>query len=151
MSRKLRPQLRPQAENSGGLKEIARECESVLDFLSALEPLTEWEIDMTQTTRNLSSGKWAVAISGMRGWCNDMALGNGITEAMHALVGRYQTKDEAEAEAKKLNDAQPAVMPGSPSVHVFEARKYDPTDYIGRQNLERGQNRDCDRRIANID
>ena len=98
--------------------------------------------------RNLTSGSWAVAISGMRGWCQDMAYGDGITTAFHALVERYVTRVQAVAEADRLNAMQPAVMPGGSSVMVFEARRYRRADYIGSQNLARGQDRDCDRRIA---
>jgi hypothetical protein len=105
-------------------------------------------MNATLTTRNLERGKWAVSMSGYRGWRRDSALGDGITSALHALVGRFETKEEAEAEARRLNDAQPHVLPGSSDVPVFEARRYDRTDYIPGQQLRTIGARDCDRRIA---
>lgn len=97
--------------------------------------------------RNLSSGRWAVACVGMRGWMQDMAIGDGITSALQSLFTRCETREEAEKLAEELNEAEPGVMPGSPSVFVFEAMPYKKTDYIGSQNRDRGQTRDVDRRI----
>lgn len=102
----------------------------------------------TTTTRNLSSGRWAVALVGWRQWRQDAAAGDGITTALHALVGRYDTREEAEAEAARLNDAQPGTPPGAPSVPEFDARPYRVDDYLSRQQREQGQRRACDRRIA---
>lgn len=98
--------------------------------------------------RNYASGKWAVAVVGMRGWRTDFALGDGITAALQSLWTRCETREEAEALALRLNDAQPGVLPGSPLVFVFEAMKYNKLDYIGSQNRNLGQTRDCDRRLA---
>jgi len=92
----------------------------------------------------LDRGKWAVACVGMRGWCSDYAIGDGITSALAALRTRCQTQKEAEELAEKWNDAQPGVLPGSPSVFVYEARKYNPNDYFCKQSIKR----DCDRKIA---
>lgn len=98
--------------------------------------------------RNYSSGKWAVAVVGMRGWGSDYALGDGITAALQSLWTRCQTPEEAEGLARRLNDAEPAVLPGSPMVFVFECLPYNKLDYIGSQNRNRDQTRDCDRRLA---
>jgi len=63
------------------------------------------------STINPDRGPWAVALVGYRGWDRDMAIGDGITQALNALVSRHATKEEAEAAAKALNDSQPAVWP----------------------------------------
>lgn len=98
--------------------------------------------------QNLSSGKWAVAVVGLRGWMRESALGDGITNALNALVTRMGTRQEAEAVAAKLNSATMAILPGGSDVCVYESRPYRRADYIGSQQLANGQNRDCDRRIA---
>lgn len=97
---------------------------------------------------NLSSGRWAVARVGMKGWDRDFAIGDGITSAGMALLTRCPTSKEATALADAWNDAQPNVLPGSPSVFIYAARKYVRHDYIDSQNIGRNQCRDCDRRIC---
>lgn len=92
----------------------------------------------------LDKGKWAVAVVGMRGWMTDYAIGDGITSATASLRTRCDTKEQAEKLAEEWNDAQPGVLPGSPSVFVYEARRYDRNDYFCRQSAKR----DCDRRIS---
>ena len=96
---------------------------------------------------DLGKGKLAVAIISLQGWEFNMPLGDDITQASIALVGRYATEEEAKAEAARLNDAQPAVMPGSQAVPVFAALKYVAGDYICSQDRRNGS-RSCDRRIA---
>jgi hypothetical protein len=97
--------------------------------------------------QNVTSGRWAVAIVGMKGWCRDSAIGDGITRATKALVTRCQSKKEAEELAQKWNDAQPGIMPGSQDVFVYEAVAYSKADYISQQDQRNGM-RDCDRQIA---
>lgn len=104
----------------------------------------------TAIKQNVTSGRYAVAIVGYRGWRRDAAIGDGITSALNALVTRCQTKAEALALAGELNAAQPAIMPGSQDVPVYECRKYDRADYLSRQAREQNGNRDCDRRIVNL-
>jgi hypothetical protein len=107
---------------------------------------------MTATTskQNLTSGKYAVALVGYRGWGRDSAIGDGIKAALRALVTRCGTMAEAEAMAARLNEAQPLVLPGSQDVPVYEARRYHRDDYISRQDLAQAGGRDCDRRIAGL-
>ena len=100
--------------------------------------------------QNVSSGRYAVALVGFRGWRRDSAIGDGITAATMALVTRTETQAEADRLAAELNDAQPGVLPGSPDVPRYEAGRYNKTDYIGQQNRDRGQTRDCDRRICDM-
>lgn len=106
---------------------------------------------MSKINQNVTSGKWAVAMTGYKGWHRESAIGDGITAALNALVTRCETKAEAEAIAAELNAAQPSVMPGSQDVPVYEACKYNKADYIGRQAREQNGNRDCDRRIIHLD
>ena len=101
----------------------------------------------TSKPANLSTGRYAVALVGYRGWGRDSAIGDGITAATMALVTRCETMAEAEDIAQTRNDAQPGIMPGSQDIPVFEAVKYQKLDYIGSQNAGCGQTRDCDRRI----
>lgn len=96
---------------------------------------------------NLTSGNFAVAITGRRGYRTDYACGNGITEALNTLVTRCETREEAEAICAALNDSQPSEKPGC-MIDCHEVVAYRKTDYIGRQNRERGQTRDCDRQCA---
>ena len=96
---------------------------------------------------NLSSGRYAVACVGSRQWMSSAAIGDGVTSATSALVTRCKTRVEAERIAAELNASQPTLLPGQGFAWVFEAVPYRHTDYIGRQNRERGQTRDCDRRI----
>lgn len=96
----------------------------------------------------LDRGRWAVACVGMQGWRQHMAIGDGITAALCALRTRCETREEADDLARQWNDAQPGVLPGSRSVFVYEARPYRKLDYIGSQNIGRGQTRDCGHRIA---
>lgn len=106
---------------------------------------------MTTTIRqNVTSGKWAVAITGWRGWRRDAAIGDGITSATAALVTRCETKAEAVELAAALNGEQPTILPGTPDVPVYEARRYNKSDYIGRQARLQNGNRDCDRRIVHL-
>lgn len=106
---------------------------------------------MTTTIRqNVTSGKWAVAIVGYRGWMRDAAIGDGITSALNALITRCGTAAEAHELADALNAEQPAILPGSPDVPVYEARRYAKSDYIGRQAREQNGSRDCDRRIVHL-
>ena len=104
----------------------------------------------TTINQNVTSGKWAVAIVGYKGWRRDAAIGDGITSALNALITRCETKAEAEELAAALNAEQPSILPGSPDVPVYEARRYAKSDYIGRQAREQNGNRDCDRRIVHI-
>lgn len=104
---------------------------------------------MTTITQNLTTGRYAVALVGYRGWRRDSAIGDGITSATSALVTRCATKAEAAAIARDLNDAQPCVMPGSQDVPVYQALAYHRTDYLSRQDRDNG-NRDVDRRIAGV-
>jgi|ERR1700753_3218564 len=97
---------------------------------------------------NLSKGNWAVAVTGMKGWRNDFAIGDGITKALNALVTRTETESEARDLARLLNSAQPEIRPGGQSVFVYEAMEYQKESYLSRQDL--GLGRDCDRRIARI-
>ncbi len=105
---------------------------------------------MTKIKQNVTSGKWAVAIVGYRGWMRDSAIGDGITSALNALVTRCETKKEAEILAAALNAEQPAILPGSQDVPVYEARLYAKSDYIGRQAREHNGNRDADRRVVHL-
>ncbi len=105
---------------------------------------------MTQIRQNVTSGKWAVAMVGHKGWRRDAAIGDGITAALNALLTRCDTKEEAERLAAELNDAQPAVLPGSQDVPVYEARRYAKTDYLSRQAREQNGGRDCDRCIIHL-
>lgn len=105
---------------------------------------------MTKINQNLTSGKWAVAIVGYKGWCQSMAIGDGITSALNALITRCETKVEAVELAAALNAEQPSILPGRPCVPVYEARRYAKSDYIGRQAREQNGNRDCDRRIVRL-
>ena len=105
---------------------------------------------MTTIKQNVTSGKWAVAMVGYRGWMRDSAIGDGITSALNALLTRCETQQEAEELAASLNAEQPSVMPGSNDVPVYEARRYAKSDYIGRQARDLNGNRDCDRRIVHL-
>ena len=105
---------------------------------------------MKTINQNVTSGKWAVAQVGWRGWRRDAAMGDGITSALNALLTRCETKEEAVALAAELNDEQPPVRAGSNDVPVYEARPYRKADYIGRQAREQNQSRDCDRRIIHL-
>jgi len=98
--------------------------------------------------RNLSSGRWAVAIVGSEQWMSSAAIGDGITSATAALLTRCKTKAEAEAIAAAANDLEPGLLPGQGFRWVYQALPYRRDDYIGSQNRQRGQRRDCDRRIA---
>jgi len=99
---------------------------------------------MYQYTR----GRWAVAGVGYHGWRGNMAIGDGITSATAVLIGRYDTQAEAQAEAQRLTAEQPCVMPGDPSVVVYESRVYESRDYLSRQQIAHNQCRDCDRRVG---
>ena len=99
-------------------------------------------------TKNLDSGRFAVAIVGSRQWMSSAAIGDGITTATMALVTRCDSRAEAERIAGEENAKQPAILPGQGFAWVYAAVPYRRSDYIGRQNRERGQNRNCDRRIA---
>lgn len=104
----------------------------------------------TAIQQNVTSGKWAVAMVGYRGWRRDSALGDGITSALNALLTRCETRQEAEELAASLNAEQPSVLPGLKDVPVYDARLYAKADYIGRQAREQNGNRDCDRRIIHL-
>lgn len=97
--------------------------------------------------QNVTTGRYAVAMVGYRGWRRDSAIGDGITSALNALVARCATMAEAEEIAEAMNAEQPHAMPGSKDVPVYEARKYAKSDYIGRQAREQNGNRDADRRV----
>jgi hypothetical protein len=99
-------------------------------------------------TQNLSSGRYAVACVGSRQWMRESAIGDGITAATMALVTRCETHETAREIAQALNDAQPAILPGQGFAWVYEAVLYRRNDYIGQQNIDREQTRDCDRRIS---
>lgn len=105
---------------------------------------------MATITQNVTSGRWAVAITGYRGWRRDAAIGDGITRATAALVTRCETKAEATELADALNGEQPAILPGTPDVPVYEARRYDRADYLSRQDRRQNGSRDCDRRIVQL-
>jgi len=96
--------------------------------------------------QNLTSGQWAVAMTGYRGWRRTSALGDGITSAHNALITRCESRAEAEQLAARLNDG-PSMMPGQPDVPEYDARRYRRDDYLSRQSLRFGS-RDIDRRIA---
>lgn len=100
--------------------------------------------------QNIDNGRWAVAIVGSKQWMSEAAIGDGITTATMSLVTRCQSKAEAEELADKLNDLEPGLLPGQGFAWVFAAVKYTKTDYISRQNVQRGQIRNCDRRIARL-
>lgn len=102
----------------------------------------------TTTKRELNRGRWAVALVGYTGWRRTSAIGDGITRALTALVGRYQSQSEAVAEAARLNaeyGGEP--MPGEFDRPEFDARPYRIEDYLSQQD-ERNGYRPCDRRIA---
>lgn len=96
---------------------------------------------------NLTSGKFAIAITGRRGFRTDFAVGNGITESLNTLVTRCDSREVAEALCAALNESQPSVRPGV-VIDCYDVMPYRKTDYIGRQNRSRGQTRDCDRQCA---
>lgn len=102
------------------------------------------------SAQQLGRGMWAVAITGQRQWGRDSAIGDGITSATMSLVTRCETREEADRMVEELTDLQPGLLPGSGSAWVFSAVKYCRTDYIGQQNIDRSQTRNCDRRIANL-
>jgi hypothetical protein len=95
----------------------------------------------------MKAGRYAVALIGTRGWNRDSAIGDGITSAHNALVSRHETRESAEAEARRLNEAQPHVMPGTQDVPVYDARPYRMDDYLSRQDRLNGRRR-SDIRIA---
>lgn len=97
--------------------------------------------------RELNRGSWAVAIVGSKQWGCDMAIGDGITSAMSALVTRCKTQQEAEDIAATANDLQPGLLPGQGFAWVYVAHRYDITDYLSQQAQRNGR-RKCDRRIA---
>lgn len=103
----------------------------------------------TTIQQNLSTGRYAVALVGYRGWRRDSAIGDGITSATSALVTRCRTKAEAVRIAAELNESQPSVMAGSPDVPVYQALPYRRDDYLSRQDRANGS-RDVDRRIAGV-
>lgn len=105
---------------------------------------------LTQARQNITSGRWAVAWIGMRGWRRYAAIGDGITRATACLVTRCGAKAEAQALAEALNDAQPGVLPGDPDVPAFECRPYVQRDYIADQAWNQNGQRDCDRRIMSV-
>lgn len=96
---------------------------------------------------NVSSGRWAVACIGSKQWMSEAAIGDGITSATSSLVTRCETREEAESLAEKMNDLEPGILPGQGFAWVFAAVKYSKSDYIGSQNWDRNQRRDCDRRL----
>lgn len=102
-----------------------------------------------RTRINTGSGKYAVAMTGYRGWQNNMAIGDGITSAQSALITRCETRAEAQKLAEELNDLQASVLPGSDSVPSYSAMPYDITDYLSADALRNGH-RNADRRIATI-
>ena len=99
--------------------------------------------------QNITSGKWAVAIVGYKGWRRDSAIGDGITSAQCALVTRCESREQAEAIVAEMTAELPGVMPGDPEVPEYEARVYRRTDYLSRQDLRNGS-RDADRRIVRL-
>lgn len=102
----------------------------------------------TKTIRiNLTKGAYAVRVSYRTDGRRDFACGDGIVNATSTLVTRCDTREEAEEIAELLNDSQPRT--GLRDVH--EAVKYSRNDYIGKQNIQRGQTRDCDRQCAHTD
>lgn len=99
-------------------------------------------------SQNVSSGHYAVALTGYRGWHRDSAIGDGITSATAALVTRCDSKAEAEAVAEEMNAQHAEPRPGSQDVPVYDARPYVRDDYMSRQAKQ--NNRSCDRRIVRI-
>lgn len=99
--------------------------------------------------QNITSGKWAVAIVGYKGWRRDSAIGDGITSAQCALVTRCESRQQAEAIVAEMTATLPAVLPGSHDVPEYAVRAYRRTDYLSRQDLRNGS-RDADRRIVRM-
>ncbi len=97
--------------------------------------------------RNLDSGRYAVAVVGIKEWMRSSAIGDGITSASAALLTRCDSKREVEEIAAVANDLQPGLMPGQGVAWVYAALPYDITDYLSQQALRNGR-RKCDRRIA---
>lgn len=102
---------------------------------------TVYSYYMIKGGNEMNTGRYAVALIGTQGWRRDGAIGDGITTAQHALVSRHSTRQAAEAEARRLNDAQPHVMPGTPDVPVYDARVYRMDDYLSRQDRLNGRRR----------
>ena len=100
--------------------------------------------------QNITSGKWAVALVGYKGWRRDSAIGDGITSALNALVTRCETREQAEAIVSELAARLPAIMPGSQDVPEYEVRLYRKADYISAQARQYNGNRDADRRIVRL-
>lgn len=99
--------------------------------------------------QNITSGKWAVALVGYKGWRRDSAIGDGITSAQCALVTRCESRQHAEAIVAEMTAKLPAVLPGSQDVPEYAVRAYRRTDYLSRQDLRNGS-RDADRRIVRL-
>ena len=93
---------------------------------------------MAEFKQNLTNGPWAVAVVGYRGWRRDSAIGDGITSALSAVLTRCRDRREAEVLAASLNAEQPTILPGTPDVPVYEARRYVQSDYLSRQAREQG-------------
>ena len=103
----------------------------------------------TEIKQQLHTGRYAVALVGYKGWRRDSAIGDGITLALHALVTRCNTREQAEAIVAELNAPLPRVTPGGQDVPEYAVRLYRTTDYLSRQARLNGD-RDADRRIVRL-